>query len=368
MASELCFPEDEYQEKDKSPSFPEGAHEVIRLDLSSSDDSQSPSDSSLLDMDPDTLLQLREPEIDESSIDDEHPTQEAERERYRNFLFAPAVSTEEVAATSETIKSDLDTILKKVEQGGRKAYLDYQEELKRMNEESTENETEKKQAIEDALIHGTPRDYQTKLFEIAKTQNTIINLGTGKGKTLIALMCIRHYSEELSDGKQTLFVVPSVPLALQQTNTLKANLPFSVGTACLAVSHSGSSRKKLSESQIVVATHGAIHDLLMHYGDIFQMSKFNLVVFDECHYASGNHHYSTIMKKWYHTLPENERPRILGLTASPLVSVKHTHSDERLQSMLESLEAILDATVASLKDLGVDDNSLLHKPAAESHV
>ena len=45
------------------------------------------------------------------------------------------------------------------------------------------------------------------LVELAKKQNTIVNLGTGQGKTLIALLLIKHYAKSYQEGKQTLFLV-----------------------------------------------------------------------------------------------------------------------------------------------------------------
>jgi endoribonuclease Dicer len=41
-----------------------------------------------------------------------------------------------------------------------------------------------------------PRDYQTELFQRAKTQNTIAVLDTGTGKTHIATLLLRHVLEE----------------------------------------------------------------------------------------------------------------------------------------------------------------------------
>lgn len=67
------------------------------------------------------------------------------------------------------------------------------------------------------------------------------------------------------------------------------------------------------------------------------------MVMDECHYATGNHNYATILKKYYHSLPENARPRILGLTASPLINVSWQTNEEQLQSLLTNFEKLMDA-------------------------
>lgn len=89
----------------------------------------------------------------------------------------------------------------------------------------------------------------------------------------------------------------------------------------------------------------------MHYADMFQISRFNLLVIDECHYATGNHAYAVILNKFYHSTPKEERPRVLGLTASPLVNVKENHSDEQLAVMLSNLENTLDASLAPTSGL-----------------
>ncbi len=252
-----------------------------------------------------------------------------------------------------------------------------QQERERKREESIRN------SLKNAIVNGDPREYQRKIFEIAKTRNTIVNLGTGAGKTLIALLLIREvWSAKGKEGKekqpentndqgdaekgnktsaesiknqkkQTLFLVPSVALAIQQGLTLRANLPhLHVQTACYTSASSKRARAALGTCDVMVTTHGVIQDLLMHYGDTFRMDRFNLVVIDECHYAgSGNHAYRHLMRKFYHSLEEEKRPRVLGLTASPLLNVKETHSDAHLSTMLDNLERTLDAKMVSAAGL-----------------
>jgi hypothetical protein len=92
-------------------------------------------------------------------------------------------------------------------------------------------------------------------------------------------------------------------------------------------------------------------DLLMHWGDLFSLARFNLVVIDECHYACGSHPYRHLMTKFYHTLPPDDRPHILGLTASPLISFSENNSDQQLSTLLDSLEETLNATLVSATGL-----------------
>ena len=48
-----------------------------------------------------------------------------------------------------------------------------------------------------------PRDYQIELFERAKHQNTIAVLDTGSGKTLIAVLLLRHIIDEEIERRAT---------------------------------------------------------------------------------------------------------------------------------------------------------------------
>ena len=58
-----------------------------------------------------------------------------------------------------------------------------------------------------------PRDYQLELLSLAIEENTIVNLGTGAGKTFIAVMLIRELQHEIygpwGNHKRTIFLVPS---------------------------------------------------------------------------------------------------------------------------------------------------------------
>lgn len=127
-----------------------------------------------------------------------------------------------------------------------------------------------------ATFEGTLRDYQIYMLERAKVENTIVHLGTGMGKTLISIMLMKDFlSARKNDDekKHILFLVPSIALAVQHTDSLKANLPCKVVTACHTSSNSSRAREDIAAADVVVATHGAAKDLLTHYSDVLSLEK-----------------------------------------------------------------------------------------------
>lgn len=186
------------------------------------------------------------------------------------------------------------------------------------------------------------------------------------------MLLIKEYSPAFEQGKQTVFLVPSVALAVQQYATIKINIPFTVGKVYGEMANSEERRNELASCNILVATHGACLDLLTHYGDLFRVSNWNLLIMDECHNCTGNSSYVTIMKNFYHKTPHHDRPRVLGLTASPLINVKKSHSDEQLGHMLTTLEGLMDAEIVSFDCLGLaegdEHTELLLKEAEEMRV
>lgn len=294
------------------------------------------------------------------------------------FVLRPPVRDNEINAISAKVRRAIDEAMRCFEEDGAEVYRGrYLAPLDAADRDDAGDGRLEDESREAALVQGSPRKYQVALFERCKVSNAIVHLGTGQGKTLVALLCMQHFAEVPHDeegkiggssdssgdanpegyGKQRQiwFLVPSVALAVQHTVTIKANLGplLTVATACHTATTSPKARETLSKAQIVVATHGSAKDLMDHYGDYFNLERVNLLILDECHYATGKHTYAQIMKTHYHTLPASKRPRIVGLTASPLINVKRTTcSPEQLQRQMSELEDILDAKVVCFTDLG----------------
>ncbi|CAK5264309.1 unnamed protein product, partial [Mycena citricolor] len=71
-------------------------------------------------------------------------------------------------------------------------------------------------------------------------------------------------------------------------------------------------------------------------------AQFSLLIFDECHHARKNHPYSQIMREYIETRVDL-RPKIFGMTASPVWDVKN------VQKSLADLERTLDAKVVAVR-------------------
>ncbi len=67
---------------------------------------------------------------------------------------------------------------------------------------------------------------QIELFQAALDENIIVYLPTGSGKTYIAALLIKEKSHEVTKslsagGKRTVFLVPTIVLAIQQAAYLR---------------------------------------------------------------------------------------------------------------------------------------------------
>ncbi|KAI7256511.1 dicer-like protein 1, partial [Hortaea werneckii] len=202
-------------------------------------------------------------------------------------------------------------------------------------------------------IIKNPRQYQWELFERAKEQNTIAVLDTGSGKTLIAVLLLQwvidQELEHRAAGKEpriSFFLVASVTLVHQQLAVLEANLDHNVGRASGADNVDNWNKAKwsklFSENKVIVATADVLLQCLAH--SFITMNQINLLVFDEAHHTKKNHPYARIIKDFYVSGPDqSSRPRIFGMTASPIdAKTDVVRAANQLESLLHSRIATTD--------------------------
>jgi endoribonuclease Dicer len=175
----------------------------------------------------------------------------------------------------------------------------------------------------------------------------------GSGKTLIAALLLRwtiqNELEDRSKGRPkriAFFLVDKVALVFQQHAVLTCNLDYPVDKFCGdMVEHVGKEfwEKAFAENMAIVCTADILNQCLHH--SYIRMEQINLLVFDEAHHTKKNHPYARIIKDFYATVEDEKmRPRILGMTASPV----DAHIDPKIAAA--ELEGLLHSQIATISD------------------
>ncbi|KAL7672292.1 hypothetical protein ACOME3_007181 [Neoechinorhynchus agilis] len=200
-------------------------------------------------------------------------------------------------------------------------------------------------------------DYQISMLELAKSRNLVAVLGTGSGKTYIAVMTIRYFLFETtepwgsSNAKRTFFLATSVPLVIQQHAYLSRHLPVNVklyiGDMGVDIWTQEQWVKEFDDARVLVMTPAILHNLLSF--QYITIGQINLIVIDECHHASGNHPYGKIMRSYHNEKarlnlkPREDLPKILGLTASVTsFKCKLNQLESRVRLLAENLDSHLE--------------------------
>lgn len=90
-------------------------------------------------------------------------------------------------------------------------------------------------------------------------------------------------------------------------------------------------------------------DIIRH--GYLKISDFNLIVFDECHNAQGEHPMLLLMKK-FEEYPESEHPRVIGLTGMLTTS---SVKPQNVLNDLKLLEGKFRATITTAKGTAFND-------------
>ncbi|XP_047169317.1 dicer-like protein 4 isoform X2 [Vigna umbellata] len=211
--------------------------------------------------------------------------------------------------------------------------------------------------LDDDAVKKDPRKiarkYQLELCKKAMEENIIVYLGTGCGKTHIAVLLMHEMGHLIRKPQKNIcvFLAPTVALVHQQAKVIADSTDFKVGIFC------GSSKRlkrhqdweqEIGQYEVLVMTPQILVHNLSHC--FIMMEMIALLIFDECHHAQvkSNHAYAVIMKIFYNS-NSSKVPRIFGMTASPVVG-KGASSEANLARSINSLEHMLDAKVYSVED------------------
>ena len=202
----------------------------------------------------------------------------------------------------------------------------------------------------DSLTRLVPRDYQRELFLSAMRGNTLVYLPTGSGKTLIAAM-VMSCMKKLNPSKVMVFLVDRVPLAYQQSEKIKSQLPgLTVETLVgeMESPQTGSIHQRLADNKVdvLVLTHQIFLNFLAADNPPIRLSDVSVLVLDEAHHCGKKHPCNKIME-YYKTTPNRFKPIVLGLTASPAGELTVERTSEKLKKLLENLDCAIAMPIES---------------------
>ena len=213
-----------------------------------------------------------------------------------------------------------------------------------------------------------PRAYQQQIYEKAVTQNSIIYVETGKGKTFISIMLMANHlgidinkpenNKEIDKNKKIIFFVCDTALINQQKKHIEDILKIQVGTIQGKKDKKSKSDyetfiKKWNSFNIFVAIPSIIYKILS--SGFINISKITMLIFDECHHTDLDHPYNKIMDEFYFFYKKKQKngqfdidkyPLIYGLTASPMKTrIKGNSHQNAANEALVKLSENLDCVV-----------------------
>ena len=106
----------------------------------------------------------------------------------------------------------------------------------------------------------------------------------------------------------------------------------------------------LKRNMVIVCTAEILYQCLSR--SFVQLDQINLLIFDEAHHAKKSHPYARIIKDFYITEPPSKRPKVFGMTASP-VDVRSDFAHRA-----KELEAMLHCQIATVSDLSMLQSSV----------
>jgi len=300
----------------------------------------------------DDLLNLSGAESYESDKDLQFEKSPSFQEEEEETTFLRVENSEEVG---EIMKASNEEIFPDVES-------DNMEEID--TDDSSEDDDEEEKAESNEEIEGfSMRNYQKAIYEkmVTKNKNTIIFLETGSGKTIISILIIAHYLEKCTD-KKVLFLANTQNLVEQQKLQIQNTL------------HKLKKSRKFKNDKIIFSIHGekirqnkrmrmkeetykGIKVLIISPQTFLNMLRknraslkdFSLLIFDECHHTQGSHPYNQIMQEFYfHNMNSQDKPIVLGLTASPVLAINKTITFEKIKESFENLKKNLDSEFLDL--------------------
>ena len=102
-----------------------------------------------------------------------------------------------------------------------------------------------------------------------------------------------------------------------------------------------------------VATCQIVVDVIRH--KFIAVTDFNLMIFDECHHATGGHPMHQLMGQFKH-YDQSALPRVIGLTGLLIKS----SSKHKILKELQDLEAVFRAKIVTVANFDEFKNVLMY--------
>jgi ERCC4-related helicase/ERCC4-type nuclease len=163
------------------------------------------------------------------------------------------------------------------------------------------------------LKNFEPRLYQETIFATTLNHNVLCVLPTGLGKTALAMMLAGQRLQQYPNSK-ILILTPTKPLCQQHYDTFSKYLDIDLDKVAFFTGNVRPSKREemWKDAKVIISTpQGLTNDVISRK---INLNDISLLVFDECHRATGEYDYVWLAKKYN---KDASHPKILGLTASP---------------------------------------------------
>ncbi len=173
------------------------------------------------------------------------------------------------------------------------------------NNEYFEHSLLKKDVLEKRL-------YQETILHTTINNNSLVVVPTGMGKTISAVLLAANRLDK--KGGKILFLAPTRPLVEQHKRFFNDFLEIAEGDMKVLTGKVRPEKreKEYNKGMCFFATPQVVQNDII--AGRIHLEEFSLVIFDECHRATGDYPYSFIAEMY---MKKGKEPRILGITASP---------------------------------------------------
>lgn len=227
------------------------------------------------------------------------------------------------------------------------------------------------------------RDYQNNLANHAISENSLVVLPTGLGKTAVAAQLVAEF---LTRNTGTSLILAPTRVLVEQHHQFMLNHLTIADISLITGAETPKRRSKMWSNSVVCATPEVTQNDLIH--GLISPGDFNLVIFDEAHRTVGNYAYTAIAGVFANTsvrlvgmtatLP-SEKPKVneiistLGVQSiesrtesSPDVKeyVQDTHTEmvslqlpDKMVEIQQLIKRALDVRYSALKSTGLDTGS-----------